>query len=253
MSEENENYQKFDESNLNDEVKTSNSDSNELKTDENAILEKESIIDNNHETEDENSIESEEKVNLIPKIDQTISEEKNEIEKDEKNTNGTEVVNSIVNNSFDKNEENSNDFQNNTNDVQINNDSHNETTINSINTQTNFESQNETTNDSKNIQNETTNGSNLETSTETKNTQNESTNDTKNSQNERHQLIQDLFKSTSEVIKGEMQVGLNDLVLLEKINEIVGKRYKDMKQKSEAIKLLVEKIKEESNFTFIII
>jgi hypothetical protein len=43
-----------------------------------------------------------------------------------------------------------------------------------------------------------------------------------------HEKIENFFENISELIKGEMQVGLNELELLEKMNFAVGSKYENM-------------------------
>eukprot|EP01080_Neovahlkampfia_damariscottae_P003690 gene3690-6504_t len=60
-----------------------------------------------------------------------------------------------------------------------------------------------------------------------------------------HKKIENLFENVSELVKGEMQVGLNELELLEKMNFAVGSKYENMAERTSQVKKNLTNLKEE--------
>jgi hypothetical protein len=65
-----------------------------------------------------------------------------------------------------------------------------------------------------------------------------------------HEKIENFFENISELIKGEMKVGLNELELLEKMNFAVGSKYENMAERTSTVKKSLNNLKEECKFFF---
>lgn len=60
-----------------------------------------------------------------------------------------------------------------------------------------------------------------------------------------HELVEKLFSNVGDLINGEMQMGISDLELLEKMNKLVERKYEGMQERTNTVKKSMQQVKEE--------